>query len=194
MKRVTAVAAAVILAALAAVNLASAQGRFGQAPAGAAEKKIKTVEPKVSPDPSPTPAYDPSPRIAWDSGELQTQIGSKNKDKKKLVMRVWCEYRQDGPTTYSWQVKYLVKAENKNLVGPGWHEVGDLYALDYNLTYKIGGGAAVTKSGSVALSGYSNKDGVVAHGSNAPAKPTFTTNHFTGKRGGGSSGINLNWP
>jgi hypothetical protein len=190
MKRVTAVAAAVILAALAAVNLASAQGGLGKAPAGAAEKKIKTV----GPNPSPTPSYDPSPRVAWDSGELQTQIGSKNKDKKKLVMRVWCEYRQDGPTTYSWQVKYLLKAENKNLVGPGWHEVKDLHALDYDLTYKIGGGAPVTKSGTISLQGNSNKDGVVAYGSNAPAKPTFTTNNFTGKRGGGSSGINLNWP
>lgn len=194
MKRVTAVAAAAVLAAFAAVNLASAQGKFGKPSGGAAEKKIKTKELKETPDPSPTPAFDPTPRIAWDSGELQTQIGSKNKDKKKLVMRVWCEYRQDGPTTYAWQVKYLLKAENKNLVGPNWHEVNDLYGLDYHVTYKIGGGAPVTSSGSIDLNGHSIKDGVVAHGSNASAKPTFTAHSFTGKRGGGSSGINRTWP
>lgn len=204
MKRVTVVAAAaVIFAALLTVTLASAQDNSRKAPAGPAEKKVKTLVPKESPDPLPTPgptpwptpSYDKSTHTLWDSTELQTQIGTKNKDKKKLVMQVWCEYSHDSPTTYSWQVRYTIRAENKDLTGPGWHTVGDLYGFDYNLTYKVGSGAPVNKSGSIDLNGDSRIDGgLVAFGSNAPAVPTFTTNHFTGKRGGGSSGINLDWP
>ncbi|HEX8687050.1 MAG TPA: hypothetical protein VF736_08065 [Pyrinomonadaceae bacterium] len=190
MKRIVAFTVAVLLTALVAVN-ASAQdgGKVSKAKKLEAEK-IKGELFKEAPIP-----YDTSTHTAWASGELQKEIGSKNKDKKKIVMYVWCEYGHDSPSTYWWQVKYSLRAENKDTVGSGWHEVGDLYALTYNLAYKIGGGSPTTKSGNIGLSGKSRVDWeVIVSGDHAPAVPTFTTNSFTGKRGGGSSGIDLDWP
>jgi hypothetical protein len=136
------------------------------------------------------PSYDMSTHTAWHSGELQKQQG-----KKKIIMSVWCDYGHDGPSTYWWQVKYNLRAEDKNGAGSGWHEVVDLYALTYNFTYKIGSGSPTTKNGNIDLSGRSRVNWeVIDYGDHASAVPTFITNTFTGKRGGGSSGIDLDWP
>jgi hypothetical protein len=206
MKRITAIAMAVLLTAFVTVNLASAQKRGGQTAATQADPKrpgkVLTEPPNENPDPKKiggvltgTPfSFDTSTHIAWDSGELQKQIGSKNKDKKKIVMRVWCEYAHVSPVNYWWQVNYTLKAENKDLTGPGWHEVNDLYAMSYSLTYNTVGNTPITLNGSKSLSGQSNVDGQIATGYTTIVLPTFTTNSFTGKRGGGSSGIDLDWP
>ena len=190
MKRIVAVTVAALLTALVAVNASAQDGGKVTNVKKAESQKIKGELLKETPMP-----YDTSTHTAWASGELQKEIGSKNKDKKKIVMYVWCEYGHDSPSTYWWIVKYSLKAENKDIAGPGWHEVGDLYALAYNLVYKIGGGSPITKSGYISLSGRSKVEWeTIVSGEHAPAVPTFTTNSFTGKRGGGSSGIDLDWP
>jgi hypothetical protein len=73
--------------------------------------------------------------------------------------------------------------------------VSDLYALTHYLTYKIGGGSPTMKSGNISLSGRSRVDWeIIVYGDHASAVPTFTINSFTGKRGGGSSRFDLEWP
>jgi hypothetical protein len=196
MKRITAIAAAFLFAACLAINLATAQkgGKTIQ------EKKQigKKYEVELVPSPTPTPPnnpYDASMHTGWDSGLLQKEIGSKNKDKKKLVMKVWYEYGHDSQTTYWWQVKYSLKAENKDLMGPGWHGVGDLYAMYYHMVYKLGNGQPITKTASIPLNGQTEVQwNIIDSGSHSPYLPNFSSNNFTGKRGGGSSGIDLAWP
>lgn len=110
MKRITAIAIAVLVTTLLANNFASAQPGVPRT-----QGKIAVPYPGPGPKPGPGPiSFDQSTHIAWDSGELQKQTGSKNKDKIKIVMRVWCEYRHDSPTTYTWAVKYSLKAVDKN--------------------------------------------------------------------------------
>ncbi len=150
--------------------------------------------PKPGPKPGPI-SFDQSTHIAWDTGELQKQIGSKNKDKIKIVMRVWCEYRHDSPTTYLWAVKYNLKAVDKNLIGPSWHEVEKLSALSYSFTYNIGSAAPVPVSGEKKLDGAASVNSeTIASGSKASAPPTFTANKYTGSRYGGIKGLELTWP
>lgn len=190
MNRITTTAVAVLLTALVAFSTASAQSGGKSSGVKKLEKRIDAEALKQQPLP-----YDTSKHTAWASGELQKEIGSKNKDKKKLIMRVWCDYWHDSPSTYHWEVRYSLRAENKKLVGPDWAEVADLYGMVYNLTYKIGNGSPKTESGYIKLSGRSNVDSeLIVFGDQVSDVPVFTTNSFTGQRGGGSSGIDLDWP
>lgn len=125
-------------------------------------------------------SFDSSTHTLWDSGELQKEIGSKNKDKKKIVMRVWCEYKRLSPVTYSWQILYSLKAENKNLTGSGWHEVGDLYGITYDVIYTLGGNAPKAENGFKSHNGGGTAMGQIASGTSSLALPNFTTNRFTG--------------
>jgi hypothetical protein len=142
-----------------------------------------------------TTPIDHATHTLWDSGELQQQIGSKNKDKKKIVMRVWCEYFQDTATSYSWSVQCSLKAENKKLIGPGWELVNKLASVSYNFIYKLGSAAPVTKASTITFNNRSDTTAQLIGGSvsSAALLPQFLTRQVTGVRSGGPSGISLTW-
>jgi hypothetical protein len=137
--------------------------------------------------------FDSSVHVQWTSGELQAQIGSKNKDKKKLVMEIWYELFHDTASTYQWSVRYRIKAQDKDLVGSGWHTVNKLASLSFNFKYKQGSAAAVTKTGTLSLNGQSDTSGLLFSGSSGGTAllPVFQTKHATGERFGGASGIQV---
>ncbi len=129
------------------------------------------------------------------SGELQAQIGSKPKDKKKLVMDVWYEFFHDSPTHYQWSVRYRIRAEDKDLIGGGWHPVNKLALISYNFKYTQTGAAPVTATASINLSGQTDTSGLLIGGQagNTAALPVFVIKHVKGERFGGPSGIAINW-
>ncbi len=142
-----------------------------------------------------TGAFGPM-TTGWDSTELQTQIGDRNRDKKKLVMRYWYAY---GPHTgggYEWYVVYSLRAEDHNTIGSGWHSVSELYSFNYSFTYTQGN-APITKSGTKSLDHASAQDSVVLYSEIVPSAsllPSFVSESATGQRYGGPSGISLSWP
>ena len=144
---------------------------------------------KVAMPPGPPPPQ-------WDSTELQSEIGSKNKDKKKLVMRVWYRYIYVAlDKTFEWAVHYNIKAENKNLVGPGWHTVNELATIYYHFTYTAG--VFMTKTDTVNLHGMADVTSKLISGTSMGPPdmlPFFHSMHITGDRSGGSSGIQIAWP
>ncbi len=128
---------------------------------------------------------------AWNSNEIQQQIGSKNKDKKKLVMQVWFTCWNIGGDNWKWQLQYTLKSEDKDRVGSGWHP-GAGATMVYTAVYKTGatthtwssgpgGDTSTAKSVSSQVVGLANL-------------PVFTTRSFRGSRPGGPSGISIQWP
>lgn len=142
-------------------------------------------------DPPPPPPPNPCNQMKWDSTELQNQIGSKNKDKKKLVMRVEYSCWKGSGNTWHWRINYLLKSEDKDLVGSGWHP-GSSPSMSYSITYKTGA-QSNTASGTVGGAGSLSmlKGGQVTGSANLPV---FTARNFRGTRAGGPSGIAINWP
>jgi hypothetical protein len=130
-----------------------------------------------------------------DERRVQAQIGSKNKDKKKLVMEIWYEFFHDTASSFQWSVQYRIKAQDKDLVGSGWHTVNKLASLSFNFKFTQGGGAAVPKAGSILLTGESHKTGLLFGGSagSTALLPAPQIKHATGDRFGGSSGIRIAW-
>lgn len=138
--------------------------------------------------------FNPTRFVGWQSGELQAQIGTKNKDKKKLVMDIWYEYFHDTATTYQWSVQYRLKAEDKKLAGSGWNAVNQLASLTYNFKYKQGSAAAVTKAATLSLNGQADTSGVLFGGAAGITNlPVFSIKTATGTRFGGPSGIQIVW-
>lgn len=129
--------------------------------------------------------------VVWDSGELQTQIGDKNKNKKKLVMRFWQDYLQKSNGTYDWAIRYSIRAENHNLVGSGWHTVSELYSIAFTVVVHTPQGNA-TVTNSINLIGVDSKED--AYYFNTSTLPTTVSKTVTGSRYGGSSGISITWP
>ena len=144
-------------------------------------------------NPGGSGGFNSSPHTGWRSGEIQNQIGTKNKDKKKLVMDIWYEYFHDTAQTYLWSVRYRLKAEDKKLVGSGWNLVGSLVSIAYNIKYKQGTAAAVIKAATVSLSGQSDATGTLFSGTAASTAhlPNFISKTVTGVRSGGPSGISI---
>ena len=164
---------------------------------GAKPKIVTATKAKVvqAPGPGTGGSFDTSHHVGWTSGELQAQIGSKNKDKKKLVMEIWYEFFHDTASSFQWSVQYRIKAQDKDLIGSGWHTVNKLASLSFNFKYTQGGGAAVPKTGSISLTGESDKAGVLFGGTagGTAQLPVFQIKHATGDRFGGSSGIQIAW-
>jgi hypothetical protein len=128
----------------------------------------------------------------WDSGELQKQIGNKNSDKRKLVMRVWYDYAQQSNGSYNWMVKYSMTAENHNQLGSGWHQVSDLSSFTFNAVIELPNGVA-TINETRNLEGKSYYEGNLGlH--NTAVLPVFKSKTATGSRSGGPSGISITWP
>jgi hypothetical protein len=161
-----------------------------------AKAKIATAKTVSAAKPGPNPgSFDSSPHVGWTSGELQAQIGSKNKDKKKLVMEIWYEFFHDAASTHLWSVKYHIKAQDKDLIGSGWHTVNKLASLSFNFKYKQGSAAPVTQTGSLTLTGQSDTSDVLFSGNagSTALLPVFQTKHATGDRFGGNNGIQIAW-
>jgi len=183
------------LAMACAVTLAAALLHSANASAQPATKTVKAAPMdaiKRGPDdPPPPPPPNPCNQMKWDSTEIQNQIGSKNKDKKKLVMRVEYSCWKGSGNTWHWRINYLLKSEDKDLVGSGWHP-GSAPSLTYTITYKTGA-QSNTASGTVGGAGSLSmlKGGQVTGAANLPV---FTARNFRGVRAGGSSGIAINWP
>lgn len=128
----------------------------------------------------------------WGSGEIQQQIGSKNKDKKKLVFQVWFECFRIGPNEYRWQARYVLKSEDKDLVGSGWH-TGAAPGGSYTLVYKTGT-VTHTSSGALAAHAGNGYDILTGVSYSLADVPVFTTRSFHATRPGGPHGIAIDWP
>jgi len=128
----------------------------------------------------------------WGSGEIQQQIGSKNKDKKKLVFQVWFECFRIGPNEYRWQARYVLKSEDKDLVGSGWH-TGSAPSGSYSLAYKTGQ-TPHTASGALSAHAGNGYDILTGVSYSLADVPVFTARSFHAVRSGGSNGITINWP
>ncbi|HEV7509109.1 MAG TPA: hypothetical protein VGS07_29810 [Thermoanaerobaculia bacterium] len=135
----------------------------------------------------------PTATIGWDSGELQTQTGDKNSNKKKLVMRVYYSYAQQRNGSYDWDVQYSMKAEDHNQSGSGWHQVNQLYSFRFNAVFELPAGTA-TINKSRDLTGVASPHGELLVHYNTAALPVFKSKTATGSRSGGPSGLSITWP
>jgi hypothetical protein len=127
----------------------------------------------------------------WDSGELQTQIGDKNSNKKKLVMRVWYGYLKVS-NGYHWEVHYSIWAENHNQLGSGWHKVNELSSFTFHGVLQIPGGPSTMIDETKDLEGENYYEGDINLGTyNTTVQPVFRSKTATGSRSGG---LSITWP
>ena len=131
--------------------------------------------------------------LGWDSTLLQTQVGTNNSNKAKIVMRIWFEYntvlRNDGD--YDWKVSYFVYAEDHNKYGQGWHKVKQLRSLTVDATVLL-------PSGYLILQQAPDVDGLKYYSAEQPhhskTLPVFVSVTMTGTRWVGDSTLSLTWP
>jgi hypothetical protein len=134
-------------------------------------------------------------QTGWDSGVIQVQEGSRNEDKKKLVMRVKYENLPYSDGTYLWRVTCETWAEDHNRVGSGWHRVKELYSIGYTLQYNIQA-LNYTASDYKYLTGYEYYYLDLASGSAASSAklPVFHAQTVTVTRSDGGTGLSRTWP
>lgn len=127
------------------------------------------------------PGQSPGQTIPWDSGEQQCQL-----EGKKIVYRFWQVNYNPSSTTPSWEVRYMVRAENS---GPGaWHNAFDLYSLYYYFKYN----GTTVETSTLNIQGHDQVAGYfIGHGGSAPSIQIMD---MRVERGGGAHGIHVNWP
>ncbi len=133
-------------------------------------------------------------QTGWDSGVIQVQEGSKNVDKKKLVMRIWYEYLPYSDGTYLWRVSCSTWAEDHDRFGNGWHKVKELYSIGYELQYNIQA-LNYTASDYKDVKGYESYylDLATGYALSSTQLPVFHAKTVTVTRNNGGTGLSKTW-